>query len=313
MRWLLRIAFSLAVLWSACDLGAAEFKMSDGSMISGELVAPNDDGSVIRRTSGGLTSRMSWDKFSQETLRDLAKDPKLKEVVEAFIDLPESADPAAQAEIVVKQPPGKIARPTKRPGFFSALTTPAGGFILLIIFLANLYAAYEVSVFRNYPVAAVMGTSVILPVLGPILFLFMPTRVNEDVEVEAQFEAPQEVANTGAQELAAAGLAGSGLSLSAGAKHGGAPAAAQAVSYKRGEVEFSRTFFEKTFPLFFRLTRTDADKDSTLSIRSSKGEVVATRISRISANEIGLMTQQGREVQLRFADITEVHLKPKAG
>ncbi|MBL9139594.1 MAG: hypothetical protein JNK85_27240 [Verrucomicrobiales bacterium] len=312
MRWLLRIALSMAVLWSVCDLGAADFKMSDGSVISGELVAPNDDGSVIRRASGGLTSRMSWDKFSQETLHELAKDPKLKEVVEAFIDVPESADPAAQAEIVVKQPPGKIARPAKRPGFFSALTTPAGGFILLIIFLANLYAAYEVSVFRNYPVAAVLGTSVILPVLGPVLFLFMPTRVNEDVEVEAQFEAPQEVANTGAQELAAAGLSGSGLSLSAGAKHGAAPAA-QAVSYKRGDVEFSRTFFEKTFPLFFRLTRTDNDKDSTLSIRSGKGEVVATRISRISANEIGLMTQQGREVQLRFSDITEVHLKPKAG
>ena len=134
--------------------------------------------------------------------------------------------------------------------------------------------------------AAVIGTSVILPVLGPILFLCMPTRVESDVTLEGQFEAPQEVQNTGAQDLAAAGLAGSGLSLSAGQKGGAATAAqVQAAVYRRGDTEFNRQFFERSFPQFFRLTRSDADKDAVLSVRSSKGEVVATRISRISSNE----------------------------
>lgn len=311
MRWLFRLLLALACGLAACSGLAAEFKMADGSVISGELVAPNDDGAVIRRTSGGLTSRLGWDRFAQDTLRELAKDPKLKESVEAFIDAPESADEIARPEIVIKEAPGRVERPARRPGLISAFTTSAGWFILLAVFLANLYAAYEVSVFRNYPPSAVLLTSAILPVLGPILFLCMPTRVRDDVVLESQFEAPQEIQNTGAQDLAAAGLGGSGLSLSAG-KAAAAPAQSQAATYKANEVEFNRAFFEKSFPLFFRLTRGDSEKDSVLLIRSGKGEVVATRISRISANEIGLITQKGHEVQLRFAEITEVQLRPKA-
>lgn len=310
MRWLFRAVLALVLCLWGLNAPAPDFKMTDGSVITGELVAPNDDGTVIRRASGGLTSRLGWDRFAQETLQTLAQDPKLKELVQAYIDAPDTEE-TARPEVVVKDPPGKVERPARRPGFFSAFTTPAGLLILGVLFLANLFAAYEVAVFRNYPAAAVLGTSVILPVLGPILFLCMPTRVNEDVALEAQYDAPQEVANTGAQELAAAGLGGSGLSLSAGKKESAA-GPQQAASYKRSETEFNRTFFERTFPLFFRMTRSDSDKDSVLSIRSGKGEVVATRISRISANEIGLVTQQGREVQLRFADINEVHLRPRA-
>lgn len=288
---------------------ASDFKMSDGSVITGELVAPNDDGAVIRRASGGLTGRLSWDRFAQETLLELAKEPKLKEAVEAFIDSPESAA-AARPEIVVKDPPGKVFRPAKPPGFLSSLSTPAGLLMLLVILVANLYAAHEVAVYRNYPSAAVMGTSVILPVLGPILFLCLPTRVREDVVLEAQFEAPVEVQNTGAQELAAAGLAGSALSLSAHKK--AAPSAnAQSAVYKASETEFNRAFFEKSFPQFFRMTRADSEKESLLVFKSGKGEVVAVRISRISSNEIGVITQKGHEVQLRFSDVSEVQLRGK--
>lgn len=290
---------------------ASDFKMSDGSVITGELVAPNDDGAVIRRASGGLTGRMGWDRFAQETLVELAKDPKLKEAVEAFIDSPESAAAAARPEIVVKDPPGKVFRPAKTPGFLSSLSTPAGLLMLLVILVANLYAAHEVAVYRNYPSAAVMGTSLILPVLGPILFLCMPTRVRDDVVLEAQFEAPTEVQNTGAQELAAAGLAGSALSLSAHKKP--APSAnAQSAVYKASDTEFNRAFFEKSFPQFFRMTRSDSDKESLLVFKSGKGEVIAVRISRISSNEIGVVTQKGHEVQLRFADVSEVQLRGKS-
>lgn len=313
MLRLLRFLFAVILGWAAfaADLAAADFKMTDGSVITGSMVAPNDDGAVIRRSSGGLTSRMGWDRFAQETLIELAKDPKLKESVEAFIDAPESADPA-RPEVVVKDPPGKVVRPAKAPGMFAALGTQAGLFILAILILANLYAAHEVAVYRNYPSAAVMGTSLILPVLGPVLFLCMPTRVREDVQLEAQFEAPQEVQNTGAQDLAAAGLGGSGLSLSAGHKAGsGAPASAAPAVYRAGDTEFNRAFFEKAFPQFFRVSRAESDKDAVLAIRSGKGEVVATRISRISSNEIGLMTQKGHEVQLRFADISEVQVRAR--
>lgn len=311
MRWLLQIALGLALVLMGVEAPAPDFKMSDGSVVTGELVAPNDDGTVIRKSSGGLTGRIAWDRFSQETLGELAKEEKLKDWVQAFIDVPDSAA-AARPEVVVKDPPGKVSRPAKRPGLFSALfSTQAGMFVVLVVMLANLYAAYEVSIYRNYPAAAVMGASIILPVLGPILFLCMPTRMREDVVLESQFEAPQDVQNTGAQELAAAGLGGSGLALSAG-KHAAPSAAnAQPATYKRGDVEFNRQFFERTFPLFFRVARTDTDKDLVMVIKSSKGEVIGNRITRISASEMGVAALKGHEVQVRFADISEVQLRPK--
>lgn len=312
MRWPRRFIWLLFLLMAALPLFAAEYKMADGAVINGELVAPNEEGTVIRRTSGGLTSRLGWDRFAQETLVQFAQDPSLKELVEAYIDAPEGVV-EAKPELVVKQPPGRLERPARRPGIFSAFTgTSAGWFILLVLLAANLYAAYEVAIYRNYPLAAVMSTSLILPILGPILFLCMPPRVRDDVVLESQYEAPQDVQNTGNQELAAAGLAGSGLSLSAGHKAGGVATAPQQTTYRRGEVEFNRAFFEKAFPHFFRLTRGDADKDAVISIRSGKGEVVATRISRISSNEIGLITQKGHEVQLKFSDISEVQMRSKA-
>lgn len=311
MRWLLQIALGLALVLWACEAPATDFKMTDGSVVTGELVAPNDDGTVIRRTLGGLTSRLPWDRFAQETLVEMAKDEKLKEWVQAFIEVPDSAE-AERVELVVKDPPGKVARPAKRPGLFSALfSTQVGMFIVLVVVLGNLYVAYEVSIFRNYPAAAVMGTSVILPILGPILFLCMPNRVREDVVLESQYEAPQEVQNTGAQELAAAGLGGSGLSLSAGKHAAPTGTSHQPAVYKRGDVEFNRQFFERTFPLFFRVSRTDSDKDLVLVIKSSKGEVIGTRITRISSGEMGLAALKGHEVQVRFGEISEVQLRPR--
>lgn len=312
MRWLSPFLLVLVLCLAALRAPALDFKLTDGTVINGELVAPNDEGAVIRRSGGGLTTRYSWDRFSQATLHEIAKEPKLKEWVEAFIDAPEGANDKVAPELVIKQPAGLIDRPAKRPGLFSALSTPAGLFLLGLIFLANLYAAYEVSVFRNYPVPAVLLTSVILPVLGPVLFLCMPTRVREDVMLESQFEAPVEVQNTGAQELAAAGLAGSGLSLAASKAPAAAATSASMGPFKRGDVEFNRQFFERSFPQLFRLTRSEGDKDNVLSVRTGKGEVVAVRISRISSNEIGLITQKGHEVQVKFAEISEVAVRGKA-
>lgn len=310
MRWLLQWALALGLWMVALPASAAELTMADGSVISGELVAPNDDGTVIRRTSGGLSPRISWDRFSQATLTELANDPALKILVEAYIDAPESPLEAEPPPIVVQDPPGKVDRPARKPGLFAVFRTPAGWFIALILLAANFYAAYEVAVFRNYPFAAVIGTSAVLPILGPVLFLCMPNRVEETGPAEGEFDAPQEVANTGAQDLAAAGLGGSALSLSAG-KAAATSGAAQHAVYKAADTEFNRAFFERSFPLFFRLTRADSDKDTVLALRTSKGEVVAVRISRISSNEIGLITQKGQEVQLRFGEISEVHVRGK--
>ena len=46
--------------------------------------------------------------------------------------------------------------------------------MLLVIYVANLYAAFEVAVVRGKSIGAVMGLSAVLPIIGPIIFLSQP-------------------------------------------------------------------------------------------------------------------------------------------
>jgi hypothetical protein len=215
-----------------------------------------------------------------------------------------------QQPIELKPVPGKLERPARRPALLGALGTPIGWFLVAVLLAANLYAAYEVAVFRNYPAAAVLGTALILPGLGPLIFLCLPTRVGEVGPAQGEFAAPEEVVNDSADKLAAAGLAGSALSIGA-PKQAVAEAGAGQV-YRRGEAEFNRRFFEGQFPLFFRLVRGEADKNLLLHVRAGRQEFVASRITRISASEMGLQLQTGREVLVKFDDVTEVQARPKA-
>lgn len=314
MRRLFRVTLPLWLAWLAFTAGAADFKLADGTVISGELVAPRDNGVVIRRSAGGLTDRMPWERFSVETLRELNQDPKLTEFVEVHLAL---ADPeagaalAAKQAIVIKPVPGKLERPAKRPALLSALFgTPIGWFIVAVLLAANFYAAYEVSLFRNYPAPAVMGVALILPLLGPLIFLCLPTRVVETAAPEGEFALPEEVANEGAAKLAEAGLSGGGLNI--GGKAAGPVAATGAGQvFKKADTEFNRRFFESQFPPFFRVVRSEADKNLILHVKAGRNDYIATRITRISSSEMGLQLQIGREVMVKFADVSEVQARPK--
>ncbi len=50
--------------------------------------------------------------------------------------------------------------------------------MLLLIYVANIYAAYEIAACRAQPIALVMGVAAVMPVLGPIIFLAMPKRAS---------------------------------------------------------------------------------------------------------------------------------------
>lgn len=313
MRRLFRVTLPLWLAWWALTAGAADFKLVDGTVISGELVAPRDNGVVIRRTTGGLTDRLPWERFSVETLRELHQNPQLTEFVEVHLAL---ADPeagaalAAKQAIVIKPVPGKLERPARRPALLPGLFgTPIGWFIVAVLLAANFYAAYEVSLFRNYPAAAVMGVAVILPVLGPIIFLCLPTRVVDAGPAEGEFAVPEEVANEGAAKLAEAGLSGGGLNI--GGKAAPVTAAGAGQVFKKADTEFNRRFFESQFPVFFRMVRGEADKHLVLHVKAGRNEYIATRITRISSNEMGLQLQIGREVMVKFADVSEVQARPK--
>jgi len=158
---------------------AAEFKLANGNVLRGEVASADEDGLVVKLEVGGFSKREPWINFSQESLKEVAKDPKVAPLVEPFIELePEQIKAREkQKEIVVRPVPNRLERPVPKPGLAAAFLTPLGLTLLAVLMLANLYAGYEIALFRQQPVGLVCGLSVLLPGIVPLIFLSLPARV----------------------------------------------------------------------------------------------------------------------------------------
>jgi len=66
---------------------ADEFKLANGNILRGELASADEDGLVVKLDVGGFSKREPWINFSQETLKELARNPKVASLVEPFIEL----------------------------------------------------------------------------------------------------------------------------------------------------------------------------------------------------------------------------------
>ena len=102
-----------------------------------------------------------------------------------------------------------------------------------------------------------------------------------------------------------------GLSLATHQKPAAPKGALEARLFRRGDTTFNRRFFETQFAPYFRVVLSEAEKTMVIAVKAGKNEYVGRRISRISGNEIGLQLQSGGEVQVEFADIHEVQLRPR--
>jgi hypothetical protein len=296
---------------------ADEFKLANGNILRGELASADEDGLVVKLDVGGFSKREPWINFSQETLKDLVKNPKVAPLVEPFIELePEEIKARErQKEIVVKPVPNRMERPASKPSLLAAFVTPIGLAILAVLMLANLYAAYEIALYRRQPVALVCGLSILLPGLAPLIFLCLPTHV-EHGHPEAEETLAAETVGTPAKATSAFGGPGhlpqSGLTLAAAQKQ--ESGAAQPQIYSRGEFTFNRRFFETKFPGFFRVVPSEAEKDLVIVVKAVRGEYVGKRISRISSNEMHLQLQSGNasaEVMIPFVEIQTVQIRHK--
>jgi hypothetical protein len=300
--------FQILVLLAAWLLqavaGAAEFKMTNGDIIKGEPSSINSDGLVIRLDLGGFTERYGWGLFTQETLKLMEQNPQAKQFVEPFIEIPvdvKARERAKKKEIIVKEPT-VVERPGNK-SFIGGLMAPAGFLVLGILFFANLYAAFHIAQFRGRPVAMVVGASVILPFLAPIMFLLLP-----GTDVAA---APVEHAAANTEVVSAdAKVPGMQSNLGIKSHEKAGPKGAEAQVYKRTEVTFDRRFFETKFTGFFRVV--PENSDMILAVRTAKQEYVARRISRISGTEVHLQLLRGNtEVSVPFGEIAEVQVRHK--
>jgi hypothetical protein len=269
---------------------------------------------------------VSWASFSQEDLKKFAKAQKLEPLVDPFIEVtPE--EKLKKTEVNIKQPP-RLERPPPRSLFGALFSSSLGLFVMLLLYAANIYAGYEVAIFRARSPALVCGVSAALPLAGPITYLCLPTQIQpaEETWTPAPEAAPPGAVGDavnpmqaeGAEHPTALKLAGTGPAdgVKVGQFEGGEqrPAIPPTVTFQRGQFTFNRRFFETKFPGFFGVIRRDADRDMVLVIKSSRGEYTGQRISRIAANDLHLQVQRGHateEVMIPFVEVTEIRLKHK--
>jgi len=169
-----------------------------------------------------------------------------------------------------------------------------------------------------------------------ILFLALPTRMNQEEEEGAVPTTAVIQPFAGAGNPAAQGSSqpprGAARPAAAGSAPGashepdetstlrlaqaeGVPSPAglpQTQVFPRGAFTFNRRFFETKFAGFFGVVRRDAEKEMVMFVKSARGQFVATRISRIAANDMHIQVQKGQaseEVMIPFSEIQEVQLK----
>jgi hypothetical protein len=300
---------------------AGTFPLTDGTKIVGSPESITDNGVVFQLENGDYSPRTGWDKFTPEALKELmaeAKKDSERALLEPMVEnLPQEV--AKRKEIVIKsiQPPD---RPKHGGGIFALFASPVGWVILLVLYGANLFAAYEVSVYRRQPLARVCGLAAIpfFGVLSPIIYGAMPTQIPPPEILET--EPAPEAAAAGPEGAVVAGAPAPAPETWAGADEAAPPAAAPAavlpepVVFQRREFSFNRRFFETKFAGFFRVIPSEAEKDLVLVIKAARGEFVGRRISRITPNELYLEVVKNNvseDEMIPLLEIAEVQIRHK--
>ena len=305
-----KILWTILALWF-CGLlipaRADSYQLIDGSSISGDIVTFNDNGAMLRMPNNSYTNLL-WAKFSQDALMQLEKNPKIKPLVDPFIEPPASAK-AQKPEITVQEV-SRPALPPRQSPLLAFFSSSIGLFTLLLLYAANVYAAYEIAVVRIHPIGLAVGLSAVLPVLGPIIFLCLPTQAGAPQPLPSH--ASHAAAKT--ETFAVPGAADEIHIAEASWQKEPAAQEQQQQIFQRGQFTFNRRFFETKFSNFFTSIRRDADKDLVFIVKTQREEFIVQRITRITSNEVRLEVGQGttrRETSVPFSDIQEIQLKPK--
>jgi len=309
-----RIFWTILGFW-LCGLfvavGADTFQLTDGTSLTGDVISYNDNGIVFRLEVDKYSPRVPWTKFSQDALKQLSANPKIRLLAEPFIETAPVVERTKKTEVKVHEV-SRLELPPKQSLFGALFSSSVGLVVLMLIYAANIFAGYEIAVVRSRPIALVTGVAVVLPILGPIIFLAMPVRVEPAKTVAPRPEAtPHTFAVPGAAQPVAAGIHIVEASWQKEAPAAG-PGAPQI--FQRGQFTFNRRFFETKFSGFFAMIRRESEKNLMLTVKTGRGLFVVERITRIATNEMHVEVAQGtakQEIMVSFSEIVEVQLKSK--
>jgi hypothetical protein len=300
-----KIFWTISGLWFCGLLVAARadsFQLTDGSSVSGNIVTFNDNGLMLRMANDSYTNLL-WTKFSQDALAQLGKNPKIKALVEPFMETP-PVKRAEKAEITIRKV-SHLELPPKQSLFPAFFSSPIGFVILLLIYAANMYAAYEIAIMSAYSTGLVMGVAAVLPILGPVIFLSMPAG---KAAAEPAMSHPEVKSET----FVLPGAAGEIHVAESSWQKAATPNEPQI--FQRGQFTFNRRFFETKFSNFFSTVRRKADKDLVLVVKTARTQITVQRITRIASDDVHFEVFQGtarQEIMVSFADIQEIQIVHK--
>jgi hypothetical protein len=306
---------------AAAQPAAITLHPKNKSAVTGTILDMGEQGIRLQLTDGTyMDNPIPWGTLSQDDLKMLQGNSKAARYVEPFIQIPQ-AEKLERTAVDIKEPP-RLDRPQAGSVLGALAGSSVGVVMLLLAYLGNLYAAYEISIFRAQPAALVCGIAAVAPVLGPVIFLALPTRLrSEDYESQAAHDPNLEAAIAAEQAVPSqpsSAAARKRATTQAVANAGGAGTAVGAAvpagkSFIRGQFTFNRRFFETQMPGFFGVMRTEKDKHTVMTVKSARGTFVVNRITRISPNDIHFQVAKGNaseEIIVPFLEIQEVHLTP---
>jgi len=314
----LAVVLSVFFAWLPTKASAETFKLLTGETVEGAPVGPNAQGVVIKRPDGSFSQRIGWTNFNQEALKELAKSPQIKRHVDPLIE-EEINEPEAKkaiTEITINTPP-RVERPPPKAGIGSLFSSPLSIFLLVILYAASLYGAYEISIFKNQPPGLLCVIAAVAPLIGPLVFLCLPRYVPSSASDAAEADG----AESAGEVVVAAEPAHAHHGHATAAGHGGPPALGAAPTagahpapqiYQRGQFTFNRRFFETKLAGWLKMVPSEAEKDMVLHVKSARGEHVASRIARINPNDVAFQITKGgasSEVIVPYGEISEVRVQ----
>jgi hypothetical protein len=301
--------FLRCVVWFFCLAGCSGwaqaqpqiFKLTDGSIISGRLVAPQDKFLQVALESGGSTpvyTNILWARLSQETLQELTAHRAAAPFARIFLDPPARDQASAPVrKINIKMPP-RLDRP-QGGGLFSS---PVMLVVLLLVYAANVYAGWEIGAYRQWPPAMTAAVAAFVPIVGPAVFLAMPTHRHKVEEAWEPVQAEEGPVVVEEEPVAAV------------AEEPAKPTLPETIVYPRGQFTFNRRFFETKFAGFLKMVPGEAERDKVIFIKSARGEYTGHRFSKVEPNEVFLQVRKGtatEDVMIPFSEIFEVQVKHK--
>lgn len=309
----------------ARQLAEGEISLTNGNILEGTVADVDQNGIVVRRDIGGFARRANWMQLTQQSLKKIRRlgqvDPKryrgAAAYAEPFIEPDESqmekSLPPGPVKGLVNPPlPSSVEVTSKVAAFGSG-----GGIGLLVaIALGSMMAGLGVAAFRESNPIWAAGVSLLLPIIGPVLFLVKPKveyddEYDEDEEYEyEEVETPGGATMTDTGGGAVAGMMPEAKKMSF-AQTGTKKSGLKAQSWTRGDTKFDRSFFQNNFPNYFKSVIGATEREFVLAIKTGKREYVGQRIKRISGTDIHMELLNSKEQKISFSEMGTVELRPK--